>query len=62
MKTTRKKLISELSSIRKIETQKLSWFRPEDYVRLRADFAQKSAALVELELAAYERKTSPSLK
>jgi hypothetical protein len=62
VKATRKSLISELAAIRRIQAQKLSWFRQEDYARLRREFATKSAALVELELAAYNRKISPSVR
>lgn len=54
--TKRQQLIAELASIQRIQAERPSWFRPEDYRRLARDFAAKSAELVEMELKAYREK------
>lgn len=54
--TKRQRLITELASIQRLQGERPSWFRPEDYRRLAHDFATKSAELVELELRSYRKK------
>jgi hypothetical protein len=52
----RVRLISELACIRRVQAERPSWFRQHDYDRLARDFASKSAELIALEIAAYDRK------
>lgn len=52
----RQRLIRELASIRRVTDERPSWFHKEDYERLARQFAEKSAELITLEIAAYHRR------
>jgi len=54
----KKILVSELSAIRQIQSENLSFHGEADRARLARAFAEKSAALVELEIRAYRRRIS----
>lgn len=52
----KKTLVAELSAIRQIQSENLSFHTAEDRARLARSFAEKSGALVELEIKAYRRR------
>lgn len=52
----RARLISELASIQRVQADRPSWFRQDDYDRLAREFSTKSAELVALEIAAYNKR------
>jgi len=53
---SRKTLVAELSAIRQIQSENLPFHGEADKARLARAFAEKSAALVELEIRAYRRR------
>lgn len=54
--TARERLVSELAAIQTVQGENLPFHGPSDRLRLAQAFAQKSAELVALEIAAYRRK------
>lgn len=54
--TQRERIVAELAAIRTVQREAPSFFREHDYARLRAAWAKKAAELVELEVAAYEKR------
>ena len=50
------RLVSELSALQRVQADRPSWLRREDFDRMAREFAAKSAELVALEILACRRR------
>jgi hypothetical protein len=52
----RERLISELAALQRVQADRPSWLRREDFERMAREFSRKSTELVSLEIATYRQR------